>query len=46
MFGSIKHSNEYRIFENKNKYKDKEVQNIRIEVWKRQNYLMFKNTSR
>ena len=46
MFGNIKHSNECRIFENKNENKDKEVRNIRNEVWKIQNYLMFENTSK
>lgn len=45
MFGNIKHSNEFRTFENKNENKDKEAQNIRYEVWKIQNYLMFENTS-
>ena len=46
MFGNIKHSNEFRTFENKSENKDKEAQNIRNEVWKIQNYLMFENTSR
>ena len=46
MFGNIKHSNEFRTFETKNENKDKEAQNIRNEVWKIQNYLMFENTSR